>query len=120
MEIAGIIIEIVCIIYGEIKGINILILAPCAAIAVIISNEMPFFATLIGLQNSYMRLTSKFKNHHYHKNIKRAINRSMEIGVLCRKTSRWLCAILSHERKTYGDYYVHAGWFYVCTANASR
>jgi H+/gluconate symporter-like permease len=60
MEIAGIIIAIVCIIYGAVKGINILILAPFAAIIVIVFIRMPFFASLVGSQTSYMTGLAEF------------------------------------------------------------
>lgn len=54
LEIVGIIAAIVCIIYGAVKGINILVLALVASIVVIVTNRMPFFASLIGTENSYM------------------------------------------------------------------
>jgi hypothetical protein len=56
----GIIIAIVCIIYGAVKGINILILAPFAAIIVIVFIRMPFFASLVGSQTSYMTGLAEF------------------------------------------------------------
>lgn len=54
IEITGILIAIACIIYGAMKDVSILILAPVSAIIVIVSNRMPFFASLIGAENSYM------------------------------------------------------------------
>lgn len=60
VEITGIVIAIVCIIYGAVKGVNILVLAPLTAIIVIVTNMMPFFATLIGLENSYMAGLAEF------------------------------------------------------------
>jgi H+/gluconate symporter-like permease len=54
IEIAGILLAIVVIIYGAMKGFNILMLAPIASIIVILTNHMDFFPYIIGEQHSYI------------------------------------------------------------------
>lgn len=53
IQVIGILIAIVCIIYGAMRGISILVLAPACTIIVILTNQMPFFDSLLG-ENSYM------------------------------------------------------------------
>lgn len=53
IQIIGILIAIVCIIYGAMRGISILVLAPVCTMIVIITNQMPFFESLLGA-DSYM------------------------------------------------------------------
>ncbi|WP_266204771.1 hypothetical protein [Pontibacter kalidii] len=53
VQIAGVILAIVCIIYGAMKGISILILAPLCTVIVIVTNQMPFFGSLVE-KHSYM------------------------------------------------------------------
>ncbi len=57
MEILGLIgiaISIIVLIYLAVKGVNVVIAAPIAAIIIIISNRMDFFPSLIGTENSYL------------------------------------------------------------------
>ena len=54
IQVIGILLAIVFIIYAAMKGFNILIVAPIAAIVVIVTNQMDFFSALIGKENSYM------------------------------------------------------------------
>src|SRR5690554_802186 len=53
IQVVGILIAIVCIIYGAMRGISILVLAPACTIIVIITNQMPFFDSLLA-EDSYM------------------------------------------------------------------
>lgn len=50
MEILGMIIAIVLVIYLAMKGFNIVFVAPVASIIVIITNGMDFFPSLIGTE----------------------------------------------------------------------
>lgn len=50
----GIVIAIIFIILIAMKGYNILYIAPIASIIVILTNQMDFFSSLIGKENSYM------------------------------------------------------------------
>ena len=50
----GIVIAIIFIILMAMKGYNILYIAPIASIIVILTNQMDFFSSLIGKENSYM------------------------------------------------------------------
>jgi len=54
IETIGILISIIAIIYLAVKGYSILIVAPIASIIVILTNQMDFFPSLIGQENSYM------------------------------------------------------------------
>lgn len=54
IQVIGILLGIIVVIYGAMKGFSILIVAPIAAIIVIITNQLDFFASLIGKENSYM------------------------------------------------------------------
>lgn len=54
IQVAGIVLAIVVIIYAAMKGFNILIVAPIASIIVILTNQMDFFTSIIGTENSYM------------------------------------------------------------------
>ena len=54
IQVIGILLAIGFIIYTAMKGFNILIVAPIAAIVVILTNQMDFFAALIGKENSFM------------------------------------------------------------------
>ncbi len=54
MSVVGILLAIVAIIYAAMKGFNILIVAPIASIIVILTNQMDFFSSIIGTENSYM------------------------------------------------------------------
>ncbi|KAB2331540.1 GntP family permease [Cytobacillus depressus] len=54
IHVAGILLAIAVIIYVAMKGINILIVAPIASIIVILTNQMDFFSSIIGTENSYM------------------------------------------------------------------
>lgn len=53
IQIIGILIAIVCIIYGAMRGVSILVLAPVCTIIVIVTNQMPFFDSLLA-GDSYM------------------------------------------------------------------
>ncbi len=53
LQITGILIAIIFIIYGAMRGISILVLAPVCAIIVIVTNQMPLFDGLLG-GDSYM------------------------------------------------------------------
>ncbi|WP_075619113.1 GntP family permease [Paenisporosarcina indica] len=50
----GILLAIIVIIALAMKGYSILVVAPLAAIIVIVTNQMNFFSSLIGQENSYM------------------------------------------------------------------
>ena len=54
IQVVGILLAIVLIIYAAMKGFSILIVAPIAAIVVILTNQMDFFDSLIGKENSFM------------------------------------------------------------------
>src|SRR4051794_10032285 len=54
IQVAGILLAIAVIIYVAMKGFNILIVAPIASIIVILTNQMNFFSSIIGTENSYM------------------------------------------------------------------
>ncbi|MEH7238523.1 GntP family permease [Bacillus sp. JJ1562] len=54
IQVIGIVIAIILIIYGAMKGFNILVVAPIASIIVIVTNQMELFSSLIGKENSYM------------------------------------------------------------------
>ena len=54
IQVVGILLAIAFIIYAAMKGFNILIVAPIASIIVIVTNQMDFFSSLIGKENSYM------------------------------------------------------------------
>ncbi|WP_409274960.1 GntP family permease [Neobacillus sp. SCS-31] len=54
IQVIGILLGIVLIIYGAMKGFSILIVAPIASIIVIVTNQLDFFSSLIGKENSYM------------------------------------------------------------------
>ncbi|MCM3655304.1 GntP family permease [Metabacillus litoralis] len=54
IQIIGILLAIALVIYGSVKGFSILVVAPLAAIVVIVTNQIDFFSTLIGKENSYM------------------------------------------------------------------
>ena len=54
IQVVGILLAIVLIIYAAMKGFSILIVAPIAAIVVIVTNQMDFFSALIGKENSFM------------------------------------------------------------------
>ena len=54
IQIIGILLAIGLVIYGSVKGFSILVVAPLAAIVVIVTNQIDFFSTLIGKENSYM------------------------------------------------------------------
>ncbi len=60
IQVIGILLAIAFIIFGAVKGFNILIVAPIAAIVVILTNQMDFFSTLIGKENSYMTGLASF------------------------------------------------------------
>ncbi len=55
IQVVGILLAIAMIIYTAMKGFNILIVAPIASIIVIVTNQMDFFSSLIGTENSYMK-----------------------------------------------------------------
>jgi H+/gluconate symporter-like permease len=54
IQIIGILLAIGLVIYGSVKGFSILVVSPLAAIVVIVTNQIDFFGTLIGRENSYM------------------------------------------------------------------
>ena len=54
IQVIGILLAIVFIIYAAMKGFNILIIAPIAAIVVILTNQMDFFSSIIGKEHSFM------------------------------------------------------------------
>ncbi|MEH7180976.1 GntP family permease [Neobacillus vireti] len=54
IQVIGILLGIIVVIYGAMKGFSILIVAPIASIIVIITNQLDFFTSLIGKENSYM------------------------------------------------------------------
>ncbi|WP_428910962.1 GntP family permease [Niallia sp. Krafla_26] len=54
IQVIGILLAIAVIIFTAMKGFNILIVAPIASIIVILTNQMDFFSSLIGTENSYM------------------------------------------------------------------
>ncbi|MEH7381083.1 GntP family permease [Bacillus sp. JJ1533] len=54
IQVIGILLGIIVVIYGAMKGFSILIVAPIASIIVIITNQLDFFSSLIGKENSYM------------------------------------------------------------------
>ncbi|WP_340373218.1 GntP family permease [Peribacillus sp. FSL E2-0218] len=54
IQVVGILLAIAFIIYAAMKGFSILIVAPIAAVIVILTNQMDFFPALIGKENSYM------------------------------------------------------------------
>jgi H+/gluconate symporter-like permease len=54
IQVVGILLAIAAIIYAAMKGFNILIVAPIASIIVIVTNQMDFFSSIIGTENSYM------------------------------------------------------------------
>lgn len=54
IQLAGILLAIAVIIFAAMKGYNILVVAPVAAIIVILTNQMDFFPSLIGAEDSYM------------------------------------------------------------------
>lgn len=57
MEIVGMIgifIGIVAIIYFSVRGLNIVVAAPLAALIIILTNQMDIFSALIGDGPSYM------------------------------------------------------------------
>lgn len=54
IQVLGILLGIIVVIYGAMKGFSILIVAPIASIIVIITNQLDFFTSLIGKENSYM------------------------------------------------------------------
>ncbi|WP_156289826.1 GntP family permease [Oceanobacillus salinisoli] len=54
IEVLGILLGIITIIFGAMKGYSILIVAPIASIIVIVTNQLDFFSSLIGTENSYM------------------------------------------------------------------
>ncbi|WP_342430008.1 GntP family permease [Neobacillus sp. FSL H8-0543] len=54
IQVFGILLGIIVVIYGAMKGFSILIVAPIASIIVIITNQLDFFTSLIGKENSYM------------------------------------------------------------------
>ncbi len=54
IQVIGILLAIAFIIFAAMKGFNLLIVAPIAAILVIVTNQMDFFSALIGKENSFM------------------------------------------------------------------
>lgn len=54
IQIAGILLAILIIIYAAMKGFNILMVAPIASIIVIVTNRMDFFPYIVGEKHSYM------------------------------------------------------------------
>lgn len=54
IQVIGILLAIVFIIYAAMKGFNIIVVAPIAAIIVILTNQMDFFPSLVGAEKSYM------------------------------------------------------------------
>ena len=46
IQVVGILLAIVVIIYAAMKGFNILIVAPIASIIVILTNQMDFFSSI--------------------------------------------------------------------------
>lgn len=54
IQVLGILLAIAVIIYGAMKGFNILVVAPIASIVVILTNHMAFFPSLVGAEGSYM------------------------------------------------------------------
>ena len=54
IQVVGILLAILVIIFAAMKGFNILIVAPIASIIVILTNQMDFFPSLVGTENSYM------------------------------------------------------------------
>jgi H+/gluconate symporter-like permease len=60
IQVIGILIAIVLIIYAAMKGFSILIVAPIASIVVILTNQLDFFSALIGKENSYMTGLTSF------------------------------------------------------------
>ena len=54
IQVIGILLAIGVIIYAAMKGFSILIVAPIASIIVIVTNQIDFFSSLIGKENSYM------------------------------------------------------------------
>ena len=55
LGLIGILVAIVLIIFLAMKGYNILFIAPITSIIVIVTNQMDFFASLIGPENSFMK-----------------------------------------------------------------
>lgn len=54
VQLLGILIGIVLVIYLAIKGVSVILAAPLAAIIIIISNQMDFFPSLVGAESSYL------------------------------------------------------------------
>lgn len=54
LHVLGIVLAIVAIIYAAMKGFSIIIVAPMAALIVILTNQMDLFATLLGSEASYI------------------------------------------------------------------
>jgi H+/gluconate symporter-like permease len=54
IQIVGILLAILVIIYAAMKGFNILMVAPIASIIVIVTNRMDFFPYIVGAKHSYM------------------------------------------------------------------
>lgn len=56
----GIIIGLIAIVYLTTKGFNAIVAAPVAAMLVIVLNRMPFFASLVGTEGSYIASMAGF------------------------------------------------------------
>lgn len=55
MELPGILIAIMFIVFISIRGLSVLIAAPIATIIVLLTNHIPLFQGLLGDQNSYIK-----------------------------------------------------------------
>lgn len=60
MQVAGIIAAIIFIVWGSVKGFNIMVIAPIAASLVILTNQMAFSSSLIGHEASFMTGLTNF------------------------------------------------------------
>lgn len=54
IQILGIVLGIVAIVYTAVRGLNIVVAAPLSAMLIIVTNRMEFFASLVGRENSFL------------------------------------------------------------------
>ena len=54
LGIIGMVVGIIFIIAASFKGLSIVVSAPLAAIIVVLTNQMPFFESLLGVESSFM------------------------------------------------------------------